>query len=198
MPQLKPVNRLEPQTGTAFVLRKGQSLRIIDPQGQQVADLAAFCARAPGEWLSSGRTIDYNQTIYVTSGAILYSNRSNPMFRIGEDRVRRHDFLLTPCSEEMFKLLGRCDGPHPSCLGNLASALQPFGIASDQIPTTFNVFMNVEVSSSGVLRVGTPQSRAGDFVDLEALCELIVGLTACSSEYTNNGACKPIDFSVLS
>ncbi|MDQ6931957.1 MAG: urea carboxylase-associated family protein [Candidatus Eremiobacteraeota bacterium] len=198
MRQPNRVNRLGPQTGTAFVLRKGQSLRIIDPQGQQVADLAAFCAGATDEWLSSGRTFDYNQTIYVTSGAILYSNRSNPMFRIGEDRVGRHDFLLTPCSEEMFKLLGRCDGPHPSCLENLTSALQPFGITSDRIPTTFNVFMNVEVSSSGSLSVGKPQSRAGDFVDLEALCELIVGLTACSSEDSNSGVCKPIDFSVLS
>lgn len=195
MPQHK---RLAPQTGTAFRLREGECLRIIDPHGQQVADVVAFCASGPDEWLSSGRTFDYNQTIYLTSGAVLYSNRSNPMLRIGEDRVRRHDFLLTPCSAEMFRILGGSDASHPSCLENLASALQSFGITRDHIPTTFNVFMNVQVSSSGALRVGVPQSKSGDFVDFLGLRELIVGLTACSSEHSNNGVCKPIDFAVFS
>lgn len=194
---MQPPKRLAAQTGTAFLLREGQSLRIIDPHGQQVSDVVAFSASEPEEWLSSGRTFDYNETIYLTSGAVLYSNRSNPMLRIGEDRVGRHDFLLTPCSAEMFKLLKRSEGSHPSCLDNLASALQSFGIGRDYIPTTFNVFMNVEVSSSGTLRVGVPRSSPGDFVDLLALRELIVGLTACSSEHSNNGVCKPIDFEVL-
>jgi len=194
---MPPVRRLAPQTGTAFLLHKGQCLRIIDPQGQQVADLIAFSAHERDEWLSSGRTFDYNETINLTSGAILYSNRSNHMLRIGEDRVGKHDFLLTPCSEEMFKLLGGSGVPHPSCLGNLTSALQPFGISSDRIPTTFNAFMNVQLSPSGGLCVGAPHSQAGDFVDLEALCDLIVGLTACSSEHSNNGVCKPIDYTVV-
>ncbi|MDQ6827067.1 MAG: urea carboxylase-associated family protein [Candidatus Eremiobacteraeota bacterium] len=190
--------RLAPQSGTAFLLRKGECIRIIDPQGEQVADLAAFCAVESYEWLSSGRTLDYNEHIYLTTGATLYSNRSNRMFTIGEDRVGKHDFLLSPCSEEMFRLLGRCEAHHPSCLENLAAALLPFGITKDQIPTTFNVFMNVEISSSGVIRVAVPQSRPGDFVDFHAELDIIVGLTACSSEFSNNGACKPIDFQVLS
>ena len=57
------------------------------------------------EWLSSGRTIDYANTIYLTTGNILYSNRSRPMWTIVEDTVGRHDFLLTPCSLEMFRIL---------------------------------------------------------------------------------------------
>jgi uncharacterized protein YcgI (DUF1989 family) len=169
-------------------------LRIIDPEGQQVADLIAFCAGEPDEWLSAGRSFDYNETICLTSEAVLYSNRSNPMLRIGEDRVGKHDFLLTPCSEEMFRLLGRSQAPHPSCLGNLACALAPFGITRDRIPTTFNIFMNVELSPSGRLQVGVPRSRAGDFIEFLALRELIIGLTACSSEHSNNGVCKPIDY----
>ena len=87
---------LEPQTGTAFTLARGQLLRVIDPRGEQVSDLTAFAADDKREWLSSGRTIDYANTIYLTTGHVLYSNRSRPMFTITGADVGRHDFLLTP------------------------------------------------------------------------------------------------------
>jgi uncharacterized protein YcgI (DUF1989 family) len=70
------MNRLEPQTGTAFELRAGQQLRVIDLDGEQVADLTAFNRSEKSEWLSSGRSIDYANRIYLTKGDILYSNRS--------------------------------------------------------------------------------------------------------------------------
>jgi uncharacterized protein YcgI (DUF1989 family) len=81
----------------------GQLLKIIDPQGEQVSDLTAFALEDKAEWLSSGRTIDYANTIYLTTGNLLYSNRSRPMLSIVEDTVGRHDFLLTPCSPKLFK-----------------------------------------------------------------------------------------------
>src|SRR6185369_17172176 len=71
---VSPLNRLEPQTGTAFELRAGQQLRVIDLEGEQVADLTAFNAADKSEWLSSGRSIDYANRIYVTTHDILYSN----------------------------------------------------------------------------------------------------------------------------
>src|SRR3954471_12957841 len=95
-----PRHRLEPQTGTAFLLEKGQRLRVIDPLGEQVSDLVAFASGDRREWLSSGRTIDYANTIYLSTGHILYSNRSRAMFTIVADDVGRHDFLLTVCSAE--------------------------------------------------------------------------------------------------
>lgn len=193
---------LRPQTGIAFELKKGQVLRVIDSEGEQVSDIIAFVSGGLGranasEWLSSGRTIDYNNTIYQTSGHILYSNRSNPMFTILEDRVHRHDFLLTPCSPQTFEMLYEDhEGYHPSCLENLAKNLQPFGIAEDDIPTTFNVFMNVEVGLSGEIRIYSPLSKPGDFVDLRAEMDLIVGVTACSAEKSNNHSLKPIDLEI--
>ena len=96
----------EPQTGGALTIPRGELLRVIDPRGEQVSDLVSFAARAdPREWLSSGRTIDYANTIYVTTGHTLYSNRSRPMWTIVEDTVGRHDFLLTPCSPDTFRIL---------------------------------------------------------------------------------------------
>ncbi len=189
--------RLEPQTGVGFRLERGQVLRIIDPEGEQVSDLVAFAGADAAERLSSGRSIDYNSTIYLTTGHVLYSNRSNPMFTILEDRVRRHDFLLTPCSPETFEILYEGhDGYHPSCFENLEKHLRPFGIAADDIPTTFNAFMNVDVLASGELKIGPPLSKPGDFLDLRAEMDLVVGVTACSAEMSNNYSFKPIEVEI--
>ena len=196
-PAMRRRCRLEPQTGTAFLLEKGQRLRVIDLLGEQVSDLVAFASGDPREWLSSGRTIDYANTIYVTTGHILYSNRSRPMFTILADDVGRHDFLLTPCSPETFRLIYGHQGEHPSCFGNLCGSLAAFDIEPDEIPTTFNIFMNVEVLPTGELRIGPPRSKPGDALELRAEMDLIVGLTACSAELSNNYRFKPIEYEVL-
>lgn len=189
---------LAPQTGTGFLLRAGQLLTVIDPQGGQVSDL--FCLRADDhdEKLSSGRTIDYANTIFLTTGHVLYSNRSAPMLTVVEDSCGRHDFLLTPCSQETFDLLyPEFEGAyHPSCLENLSSGLAGFGVVPDQIATTLNIFMNVWPESSGELHIDPPTSVAGDRFVVRAEMDLHVGLTACSAEKSNGGVCKPIEFEV--
>lgn len=185
--------RIQPQTGVAMVVRQGQLLKIIDPMGEQVCDLTAFALDDRTEWLSSGRTIDYANTIYVTTGHTLYSNRSRPMWTITEDTVGRHDFLLTPCSPEMFTQIYKTTTHHPSCFENLASNLGSLGIAPNAIPTTFNIFMNVVVDMNGELQILPPRSAAGDYIVLRAEMDLIIGLTACSAELSNNGTFKPID-----
>lgn len=187
---------LAPRTGVAFTLEPGQMVRIIDVQGEQVSDLTAFNRVDTREWLSSGRSLDYANTIYLTTGHTLYSNRSNPMFTILEDRVGKHDFLYTPCSPETFSILYGHQGEHPSCFGNLVENLAPYGITPDAIPTTFNIFMNVDVLPNGELKLGPPTSQAGDYIDLRAEMELIVGVTACSAEMSNNYSFKPIDVEV--
>jgi uncharacterized protein len=189
--------RIEPQSGAGLTLRAGDTLRVIDPLGEQVSDLVAFAADDPLEWLSSGRTLDYNNTIYLTTGHRLYSNRSRPMLSIVEDRVGRHDFLYTPCSPETFSIIYKTEGHHPSCFENLAEAMRQFGIDADRIPTTFNIFMNVTVAADGALTIDPPRSAPGDFISLRAEIDLIVGLTACSAEMSNNYRFKPIEFEIV-
>lgn len=190
--------RIERQSGTAVTLTKGSTLRIIDPYGEQVADVYAIAAGDPAHMLSSGRSLDYAGRIWLTEGDLLYSNRSQPMLRITHDTVRRHDFLLTPCSQETFDLLyPDFDGYHPSCFENLCKALSSHGVAPDQIGTTFNAFMNVVVTAEGALDIRPPLSKPGDRIELRAEMDLVVGLTACSAEMSNNGTLKPIDYEVL-
>jgi uncharacterized protein len=188
--------RIEPQCGVAFALERGQTLRVIDPQGEQVSDLIAFARADAREWLSSGRTIDYANTIYLTTGHVLYSNRSRPMLTIVADTVGRHDFLFTPCSAETFSKIYGNPHYHPSCFENLARGLARFGVHADAIPTTFNIFMNVDLAPTGELTIRPPRSKPGDCLELRAEMDLVVGLTACSAEMSNNYAFKPIDFEI--
>ncbi|RYG94405.1 MAG: urea carboxylase-associated family protein, partial [Alphaproteobacteria bacterium] len=95
--------RIEPRSGVAFPLAKGQILRVTDPAGVQVSDMLAFNAADVGEVISNGRTFDYEETIKLTTGNQLWSNRSNRMLEIIHDTVGTHDFLLTPCSEATFR-----------------------------------------------------------------------------------------------
>jgi uncharacterized protein YcgI (DUF1989 family) len=189
---------IPPRSGTAFPLKKGQRLMIADVEGEQVCDLVCYNLNDTAEYLSSGRTIDYADTLFLTKGHNFYSNRSNIMFAIEEDTVGRHDFLLTPCSADTFRIIYGHANPHRGCHGNLAAALEKYGISSDQIPICFNIFMHVSIDGeSGKIEVLPPKSRPGDYIIIEAKMDLLIGMTACSAEKSNNYSFKPIGYRIV-
>ena len=197
MNPLKSTEQVIPaQSGTAFILKKNQFLKVIDPEGSQVSDLFCFNLHDHDESLSSGRSIDYNDTIYMTKGMDLYSNRSQVMLRLLEDTCGRHDFLYTPCSLKMFQIVAGNRDHHPSCHENLATNFAHFGLSPDRISTTFNIFMNVSMQPDGRLQILPPLSKANDYVLFEAQMDLLVGLTACSEEATNDFKFKPIRYQI--
>jgi len=191
------MHTIQKQTGSAFSLKKGQILKVIDPTGQQVSDMVLFNAKDKRESISSGKTLDFENTILITKGHHLWSNRSQKMMEILEDTNGRNDFLLAPCSPETFQIIYNNHEYHPSCFENLHTNLAPFGIEPDEIPTAFNIFMNVQFGLDGALSVDPPLSKAGDYVLFEAKMDLIVGLTACSAEQSNNYSFKPIHYEIL-
>ncbi len=194
---MNDIIEIPPRSGAAFVIRAGQELSVIDPQGSQVSDLLAYGHDDVREAISNGRTFDYEETIALTTGNTLWSNRSRPMLEIIDDTVGRHDFLLTPCSEATFRHFYADRPVHRGCFGNLAEALAPWGIAPDDIPTAFNVFMNVPVDgATGRLRVDPPTSRPGGTIRLRAMMDCVIGLTACSAYASNGGTFKPIHYAV--
>jgi uncharacterized protein YcgI (DUF1989 family) len=188
--------RIAPRSGVAFPLGKGQRLSVIDAEGIQVADLLAFCSDDVREVISNGRTLDYEETIRLTAGNRLWSNRSRVLLTIEIDTVGSHDFLLTPCSEDTFLHFYPDKPVHRGCFGNLAEALAPYGIEPDNIPVAFNCFMNVPVDEKGKISVLPPLSKAGDRITFRAEQDLIIGLTACSAYSSNGGSFKPIDYIV--
>lgn len=188
---------IPPRSGASLRLMKGQTLVVIDPEGEQVSDLVAYNAVDTEEYISSGRSIDYASRIFLTTGDIIYSNRSSPMLTIVRDEVGRHDFLLTPCSKEMFRIIYGDEHPHHGCQGNLERALAGHGVKPDRIPIAFNVFMNVDVNGkTGEIRVLPPLSKPGQSTSFRAEMDLIVALTTCSAGQSNNFTYKPIHYRV--
>ena len=188
--------KINKQSGAAFELKKGQKLKVIDPEGEQVSDMVLFNALDKREKLSSGKTLDFEESILISKGNFLWSNRSQKMMKILEDTNGRNDFLLAPCSKETFEIMYQHQGYHPSCFENLYTNLKDYGIEPDDIPTAFNIFMNVQFQPTGKLTVEPPLSKAGDHILFEAQMDLIVGLTACSAEDSNNGSFKPVLYSI--
>jgi len=185
------------QSGTAFKMKRDQLLKVMDPMGAQVSDMVVFNDKDKREKISSGKTLDYEESILITKGNYIWSNRSNIMMEILEDTNGRNDFLLAPCSPETFKIMYQNTKYHPSCFENLHTNLAEYDIEPDDIPTAFNIFMNVQFDAFGRLTVKRPLSKAGDYILFEAKMDLIVGLTACSAEDSNGGSFKPIHYEIL-
>jgi len=189
---------ISPQSGTAFTIKQGQIIRIIDVEGEQVSDLFCFAKDEVEEHLSSGHTTDYNGKLFLSKGDTLYSNRSNPMFTIVADQVGKHIMLYAPCSQEMFvKSYGVIEA-HPNCFDNLVTNLMNYGIQASKITIPFNIFMNIEISRQGKITIQSPLSKAGDYIELRAEMNMIVGVTACSAGKCNNFKWTPIDVEVYS
>jgi uncharacterized protein len=149
-----------------------------------------------GEVISNGRTLDYEETLRLTTGHRIWSNRSRVLLTIEADSVGMHDFLLTPCSHDTFRHFYPDKPVHRGCFGNLAEALAPWDIGPDAIPVAFNCFMNVPVAPDGRISVLPPLSKAGDSIVFRAETDLVIGLTACSAYASNGGSFKPIDYRI--
>jgi uncharacterized protein len=182
-------------TGVGFRIQRGTLLKLIDPEGGQSGDLAAFSADG-SERLSGGRTIDYGGKIYVSTGDVLWSDRSNPLLTIVTDQVGRHDLLYSPCSLEMYRKQYGVTGYHANCQDNLCSALRDLGVQPEPL-STLNFFMDASVAPDGTLSFSPPRSRAGDSMVLRAEMDLVIALTACPASTCNGGAApKPLAFEI--
>jgi uncharacterized protein YcgI (DUF1989 family) len=183
--------------GAGFVLKQGERIRVIDPDGGQSGDLAAFSTDG-AQRLSNGRTFDYGGKLFLSTGDVLWSDRSNPLLTIVADDVGRHDFLYAPCSLEMYRKQYGVTGYHANCHDNLCSALRGQGIEPAPMTIAFNLFMNVEVQPDGRLTFAPSKSRAGDSITLRAEMDLVVALTACPAGTCNGDAApKPLAYEIL-
>ena len=184
--------------GVGLRLKRGELLRITDPQGGQSGDLVAF-SQDGRQRLSNGRTFDYGGKIYLSRGDVLWSDRSEPMLTIVADDVGRHDFLYSPCSLEMYRIQYGATGYHANCHDNLCAELRKLSIVPEPLPTAFNFFMNVEVRADGQLVFAPPRSRAGDSFVVCAEMDLAIAVSSCPASTCNGGAPpRPLSFEILS
>lgn len=179
--------------GLGFRLAQGQTLRVTDVEGEQVADLVAYRADDRSERLDPGVTMDVLQAIAVKPGDRIYSNKYKPLLAVVSDTVGRHDLNNPACRSEMYELTYGKTG-HASCYDNLNEALAPFGIAAPDQHYSLNLFMNMIVEPNRSTRVERPLSKAGAHIELRAETDLIVAVSACpcADSACNGYRCTPI------
>lgn len=182
---------IPPGEGWAGIVKKGQHLRIIDVEGQQVGDLVFFNEHNVKECMSPGVTrsrqflgkpdAPYKLIYKVTEGNFILSTAYRPMATIVADTPTPkgiHTLEMHMCDKTMYKHLGYPD--REGCLEISSRLFAEYGIATEQIPDPLNVFMNVEHDLSGEqLIIKEPVSRPGDYIEFRAEMDLIAGFPVC-------------------
>lgn len=181
-PKILRDETIEPAGHFAAEIKKGQVLRIIDVEGQQVADLVTINAAEPGEKLSVMNTINLNKQVFPRVGYVLYSDEARAMMTIIEDTCGVHDMLAGACSgftnEKRYGVKNT-----KNCRDNLAAALEPWGIAWKDVPFNMNVFMNCPIGDDGSWSIQAPRSKAGDHIDFRAEMDVIAAFSNCPQIY---------------
>lgn len=189
---------IEPKSGIALEVKKGEVLRITDVEGSQVADFVCFNLHDHDEFFSQANTRVNNGTARITTNHLLFSNINNVMFKIVDDKVGVHDLLYAPCNsyiyEHMFKV-----GPRNGCHENLAIALAPYNIKKEMVPNPFNVFMHTHMDENYNLSIKKPFSKKGDYIDLEAQMDCLVAVSSCAEDISdcNDRVCTSIKVEIL-
>ncbi len=168
----------------------GQALEIVDLEGQQVGDLAAYMRADPEEYFSPGHTLSCLVKLVPEVGDEMFSNRRRPLMRIARDDVGTHDLIVPCCDPERYS--HDFDQPdHPSCLTALEAALADHG---SQWPlrgeVCWNVFMNNK-HEDGRIVTHEPEHGPGASIRLEVLEDVVVALSACPQDLTACNAFNP-------
>lgn len=177
-------------TGRAIDVQESQIITITDIDGGQVVDFFAEAKNNPDEFLSTGVTLDCNDSLRLKVGNLIYTNLYHPMFELLADDVGEHDLLHPCCRPEMYDFFYGNGEHHPNCLDNINDRLGK----RRPIIHPINFFMYTKIETDGRIEVKTPISKAGDTVTLKALMNVRLGIAACSVSESkcNNGKCSPI------
>ena len=182
---VKACSRTLIDSGDYFIgnVKAGQTIRLLDLEGNQAADTLFFNANEPSERYSAMDTIRNQGNLYLTSGTVLRSNLNNRMLKISADTCGRHDTLGGACASESntvrYDLEKRC---MHACRDSwmLAIAEHPeFGISKRDIGHNVNFFMNVPVTATGGLTFEDGISAAGKYVEMTAAMDTIVLISNC-------------------
>jgi len=161
-------------------LRKGQTLRIVDLEGNQAVDFLAYNTHDDAERYSFQDTIAAQENIFLRLGSILRSNEGRAMITVAATAVAYHDTIGGACSCESNTLrYGHHTKSQHACVENflLANALEDRG-KRDIVPN-INWFMNVPVESDGTLGIVDGISAPGLYVDLRAEIDVTVVVSNC-------------------
>lgn len=162
-------------------VKAGQTLRLLDLEGNQAVDTLFYSARNPRERYDVQRTLRKQNRVYLGPGSVLWSNLGNPMLRIVADTCGRHDTLGGACAQESNTVRYALGTRYMhSCRDNfLRASLHDGRLAKRDISANINFFMNVPVTPEGGLTFEDGISAPGKYVELLAHMDVIVLISNC-------------------
>lgn len=183
------------------VVKQGQTIRILDLEGNQAADTLFYNATDPTERYSAVDTIREQANVYLTTGTKLISTEGNEMLEIVADTCGRHDTLGGACATESntvrYSLDKKCmHACRDSWLLAVAENDQ-FGMSKRDITHNINFFMNVPITPDGGLTFEDGISEAGKYVELLAKMDVIVLISNCPQLNNPCNAYNPTPIEVL-
>ncbi len=183
------------------IVKQGQTVRILDMEGNQAADTLFYRADNPTERYSAIDTIREQGNVYLTAGTMLLSTEGNPMLEIVADTCGRHDTLGGACATESntvrYGLQTKC---MHACRDSWMLAVaehEEYGLSKRDITHNINFFMNVPVTSEGGLTFADGISDAGKYVELTAKMDVIVLISNCPQLNNPCNAYNPTPIEVL-
>jgi uncharacterized protein len=183
------------------VVYKGETLRIVDLEGNQAADTLFFNADDPTERYSASDTIREQGNLYLTRGTVLLSDLCRPMLTITGDTVGRHDTLGGACSTESNTVRYALEKKTMhACRDSFLLAVtenEHYGLSKRDISHNINFFMNVPVTPDGKLTFADGLSAPGKYVELRAEMNVIVLISNCPQLNNPCNAYNPTPIEVL-
>lgn len=182
-------------------VRKGETFRIFDIEGNQAADTLFFNANDPSERYSATDTIREQGNIYLTVGTVIRSDLCRPMLTIIADTVGRHDTLGGACAAESNTVRYALEKKSMhACRDSYLLAISEnpkYGLSKRDISHNINFFMNVPVTPQGGLTFEDGISSPGKYVEMRAEMDVIVLISNCPQLNNPCNAYNPTPIEVL-
>ena len=162
------------------VVRKGQTLRIVDLEGNQAVDFLMYALADDGERYSAQDTVAAQGNIFLRTGSVLLSNEGRAMATVTGTSVAYHDTIGGACSCESNTLrYGHHTKSQHACVENFLQANAKHGRGKRDMVSNINWFMNVPVEADGALGIVDGISAPGLYVDLRAEMDLVAIVSNC-------------------
>ena len=162
------------------VVRKGQTLRIVDLEGNQAVDFLMYALEDDAERYSAQDTIAAQRNIYLRTGSVLLSNEGRPMAVVTGTSVPYHDTIGGACSCESNTLrYGHHTKSQHACVENFLQGNARWGRGKRDMVSNINWFMNVPVEADGSLGIVDGISAPGLYVDIRAEMDLVAVVSNC-------------------
>jgi uncharacterized protein len=166
----------------SYVIKAGQTLRIIDSKGNQSADTMFYSLADTNERYSAQATINFQNNVYLTTGSKLVSTLGNVLLTITDDTCGRHDTIGGSCSAESNSVRYALEKIHMhNCRDSFLAALRKHNIelGKRDLDSNINFFMNVPISPDGKSKFSDGISEAGKYVQMKAEMDVLCIISNC-------------------